>query len=66
MDAMDRRIAMLRRGITQARIARELGVSGATVSLVVGGRMKSRRVEEAIADALGISRAVLWPDRVES
>lgn len=63
MNAMDRKILMLRKGITQAEIARRLGVSGATVSLVVSGRMRSRRVEQEIAEALGLPREILWPDR---
>ena len=63
MNGMDRKILMLRRGITQAEIARRLGVSGATVSLVVSGKMKSRRVEQTIAEALGLLREILWPER---
>jgi len=62
---MDRKILMLRKGITQAEIARRLGVSSATVSLVVSGRMRSRRVEQTIAEALGLPREILWPDRRE-
>lgn len=65
MNGMDRKILMLRKGITQAEIARRLGVSGATVSLVVSGRMRSRRVEQAISEALGLPRELLWPDRRE-
>lgn len=65
MNAMDRKILMLRKGITQAEIARRLSVSGATVSLVVSGRMRSRRVEQAVAEALGLPREILWPERRE-
>lgn len=65
MNAMDWKILMLRRGITQAEIARRLGVSSTTVSLVVSGRMRSRRVEQAIAESLGLPREILWPERKE-
>lgn len=63
MNAINRKILMLRKGITQAEIARRLGVSGPTVSLVVSGRMRSRRVEQEIAESLGLPREILWPER---
>jgi DNA-binding CsgD family transcriptional regulator len=63
MDAIERKVLMLRAGIRQSEIARRLGLRSQTVCLVVNGRCKSRRVEEEIARALGVSREALWPDR---
>jgi len=44
-------------------IARALGVSHTTVIMVVDGRSKSRRIAQAISDAVGIPVAELWPER---
>ena len=46
--------------ITLAEIARDLGVSRTWVSLVVNRHKKSRRIQEAIANALGVSYESLW------
>lgn len=54
------RARLLMKGITLAEIARGLGVSRTWVSLVVNGHKKSRRIQEAIADALGVSYESLW------
>ena len=40
----------------QTAIARELGVTQVAVSLVFRGRSTSRRIEEAIASELGMTR----------
>lgn len=55
--------ALALRGATLSSIARELGVSPGTVSIVSRGFRRSRRIERAIADALTTTPAVLWPDR---
>jgi lambda repressor-like predicted transcriptional regulator len=46
-----------------AEIGRELGVSGTSMSLVGLGKHRSRRIERAIADALGTTPETLYPDR---
>jgi Ner family transcriptional regulator len=51
------------RGTSLARIARELGVSGTSMSLVGLGKHRSARIEAAIAKALDTTPALLWPDR---
>lgn len=57
-----RKIGLLRSGKTAADIAREVGVSRAAVSAVVTGRMRSQRIEQAIAQALGEPVGSLFPD----
>lgn len=44
-------------------IARTLDVDPGTVSIVSRGFRRSRRIESAIAEALGQQPAELWPDR---
>lgn len=46
--------------IDRAAIAQKLGVSYSCVTKVVSGRGKSRRVMQAIADALDMSFEELW------
>ena len=52
------RVAMLKAGVTQAAIARALRVSHTVVNDVIHGRKTSRRVREAIMEALGWHQ---WP-----
>lgn len=47
-------------GITQTEIAARAGLSRCTVTYVVNGHGKSRRVQKAIADALGEDYEKLW------
>jgi len=55
--------ALALRGATLSSIARDLGVAPTTVSIVSRGYRRSRRIEKAIADAIGRSPAELWPSR---
>jgi transcriptional regulator with XRE-family HTH domain len=55
------KIMLMQRGLTQAALARRLTCSRATVSLVIAGRRRSARVENAIAQHLGMPRRDLWP-----
>lgn len=59
---MNRKIKslMVLKGITQTNIAAQLGVSRSTVACVVNGHGKSRRIQQAIADALGEKYERLW------
>lgn len=50
------------RGIRISDIARELNVSLPTVSLVISGRDRSRRVEKAVAEKLGMKHEELWSE----
>ena len=51
------------RGTSLAQIARDLGVSETSMSLVGRGKHRSRRIERAIAEALGTSPEELYPER---
>jgi lambda repressor-like predicted transcriptional regulator len=46
-----------------SEIARELDVAPATVAMVSQGYRRSRRIENAIADAIGTSPEMIWPTR---
>lgn len=50
-------------GSSLACVARELGVAGTTVTCVSQGHRRSRRIEAAIAEKLGVQPRDLWPDR---
>lgn len=52
---------LIEKGINLVDIARALKVSSPTVSKVVSGKARSKRVQEAIAAALGLNIADLWP-----
>ncbi|TSK07927.1 MAG: helix-turn-helix domain-containing protein [Geobacter sp.] len=51
---------MVLKDISQSSIATELDVTPGTVSAVVSGKRKSKRVQEAIAKKLGIKYETLW------
>ncbi|WP_177198550.1 helix-turn-helix domain-containing protein [Novosphingobium sp. CF614] len=53
--------ALSARGTSLSAIARALGVAPTSVTMVCKGRGRSRRIEEAIADAAGFTPAQLWP-----
>lgn len=55
--------ALHARGLSISSIARDQGVAKTTVSLVCRGYSRSRRLEQAIAQALGLEPAELWPNR---
>ena len=50
------------RGTSLSQVSRDLGLKPATISSVVAGA-RSKRVEAAIADALGEKLEALWPER---
>ncbi len=54
---------MKKSGTTQVTIARSVGVSAMTVSQVIHGTTTSRRVAQAISEAIGIPMDTLWPER---
>lgn len=53
---------MVLNGIKGVDIARKLKVSPVTVYIVISGRGKSRRIQRAIAEALGTTVEELWPN----
>jgi DNA-binding Xre family transcriptional regulator len=54
---------MVLKGIKGTDIARQLGLSRVTVSVVITGKGKSRRIQQAIADTLGVSFDDLWSEK---
>lgn len=54
---------LVERGITQAEIAKELGIAPSSVNGALTGyrQHRSRRVHEAIAQRVGKSIDKLWP-----
>jgi lambda repressor-like predicted transcriptional regulator len=66
LDAHERTKAELRiRGTSLARLARELGVTDSALTLVGKRMCRSRKIEKALADALGVAPAALFPDHSE-
>ncbi|MDI3260065.1 MAG: helix-turn-helix domain-containing protein [Sinobacteraceae bacterium] len=63
MEPVEIRIALLRAGYTQSRVARELGLHPNTVQTVVSGAGTSRRVAKRISEVTGIPISKLWPGR---
>ena len=55
--------ALALRGITLSSIAKDLRVKPTTVTIVSKGHRRSRRIEEALATAVGSTAAQIWPDR---
>lgn len=61
MTPRERKAALVLRGIVMSDIARALDVAAAHVSLVVSGDRRSPRVEQAVADAIGLPIEDLFP-----
>lgn len=53
-------------GSSLACVARELGVTKQTVNAVLSGKRRSKRIEEMIAQKLGLSVVEVWPERYPS
>jgi len=54
------KIGLLKKGITQAEIARQCGVSRQMVSLVINGHGISSRVQDKISEILEIPKTELF------
>ncbi len=63
MDALEIVYRLKRLGVSQADIARNLGVSGSTVGNVIHDRITSFEVASHVAALLGSSAGDLWPQR---
>ena len=61
MTPQQRSEALHQGGATQAQIARRLGVSKSLVSQVMHGQKASARVRRALAWAMGLPVAVVFP-----
>lgn len=61
MRPVDIRIAMMRAGVGQSEIARELNVNQTAIYLVIEGRAVSHRIREKIAERIGLDIRRIWP-----
>jgi predicted transcriptional regulator len=55
------KMLMLCRNQTVSGLAKKIGVTPATVSMVISGRTTSKRVQNRLSQLLGVERASLWP-----
>jgi lambda repressor-like predicted transcriptional regulator len=51
------------KGTSISEVARELGVAPTTVTVVSKGMRRSKRIETALAAAIGSTPEVVWPER---
>jgi putative transcriptional regulator len=63
MHPADIKAALSKAGWTQAKVARQLGLSKMTICHVVRGTSKSAKVARAISAATGIPVGTLWPNK---
>jgi len=55
------KILLLQAEVTQAQIAEKLGIPSENVTDTIAGRRHTRRIQEAIAQAVGREPEKLWP-----
>lgn len=63
MDALEIAYLLKRAGLSQAQIARELGVTNSVVGNVIHNRITAYEVASHIALQLKLDVQTLWPDR---
>ncbi len=61
MHAEEIKATIRMKGITPAMIAQELDVTQQTVSGVIHGKGKSKRIQKRIAEIAGLSIEAMWP-----
>jgi len=54
------------KGTSISEVARDLGVAPTTVTVVSKGMRRSKRIETALAAAIGSTPEVVWPERYEA
>lgn len=64
-DHERRKMELRLRGSSMRKVAAIVGVQPGSVTAVSQGRRRSRRIEEALAVALGTTPEQLFPDRYE-
>ena len=62
MTPLQIRTALLEQGVSLRSIARRLGVSPSAVSLIVNKKMVSKRIMEAVANAIGSDLETVFPE----
>ena len=65
MHAEDIKAEIRKRGLTQADLARHLGVHAVVVSAVIHGRVTSNAVAQSISRVVGLPVSKLWPGRYD-
>ena len=63
LSALERKAAMVLRGLTQREMAEDLGVSRALVGMVLTGKHRNERIERYIAQQLGRPMADVFESR---
>ena len=66
LTALERKAQMVLKEVQQSDLAAQLGVTPSHVSMVVSGERRSPRVEQAIADAIGLPVAEVFEGPVSS
>ncbi|MHC1727884.1 MAG: transcriptional regulator [Syntrophobacteraceae bacterium] len=61
MTPLDIKAALMKEGMSMRAVARKLGVSANSVSLVVNRRMVSRRIMEEIARTINLDKLEVFP-----
>jgi lambda repressor-like predicted transcriptional regulator len=62
LSMIDIKIRLLKKGISQAEIARQQRVVRSYIGHVMAGRRKNQRIRRAIADAIGMKVSDIWPN----
>jgi transcriptional regulator with XRE-family HTH domain len=57
------KIALLESNLSQTQLAKQLNLSLSNLNMVINGRRKTKRVQVAVANALGIQVEVLFPSQ---
>lgn len=61
MTPFEIKVALMKQGVSMRSIAKKLGVSANSVSLVVSRRMVSRRIMGEIASVIGVHPSEVFP-----
>lgn len=62
MTPFEIKVALMKENVSMRSIARKLGVSANSVSLVVNRRMVSRRIMKEIADTIRTDKDFVFPE----
>jgi len=61
MDATKKiKVLLILKGLKVTELAREIGVHQTAISHTIHGRLKSRRIQEFLAQKLGVPYRELW------
>ena len=61
MTPMEIKIEMLKKGISQRKLAQKIGITQSAIYLTVYGFNKGKRTRKAIANAIDKSITEIWP-----